>query len=109
MPLTPEEVAFLGPTLAEYSDLQCGPAWQNLRDRGIRSDDLAWLLEACKFVDSPRIETVVDTDGVTSDVFRLGRHHEPLPPCPWADADAARKRNREIEVEVRKQRDGETP
>ena len=28
MPLTPEEIAFLGPTLAEHSDIQFGPAWQ---------------------------------------------------------------------------------
>lgn len=107
MPLTPEEVTFLGPTLAEYSDLQRGPASQVLQDRGIRSDDLVWLLEAYKFVDPPGVETVVDPDGVTSDVFRLGRHQETLPPCPWEDADAARKRNREIEPEVRKQREGE--
>ena len=109
MPLTPEEIAFLGPTLAEYSDLQRGPAWLVLHDRGIRSDDLVWLMEAYKFVDPPGIETVVDTDGVTSEVFRLGRHRESLPPCPWADADAARKRNREIEPEVRKQRENESP
>ena len=109
MPLTPEEVAFLGPTLAEYSDLQRGPAWLELQDRGVRSDDLAWLLEAYKFVDPPGIETVVDPDGVTSEVFRLGRHQKPLPPCPWAEAEAARKRNRDIEAEVRKQRENESP
>lgn len=109
MPLTPEEIAFLGPTLAEYSDLQCGPAWQSLRDRGIFSDDLVWLMEAYKFVDPPWIETVVDPEGVTSDVFRLGRHRDTLSPCPWADADAARRRSREMEVEVRKQRESVTP
>lgn len=109
MPLTPEEVTFLGPTLAEYSDLRCGPAWQSLWDRGICSDDLVWLMEAYKFVDPPGIETVVDPDGVPSEVFRLGRPQEILPPCPWADADAARKRNREIEPEVRKQCESETP
>ncbi len=109
MPLTTEEVAFLGPTLAEYSDLQLGPAWQCLRDRGICSDDLVWLMEAYKFVDPPEIETVVDPNGVTSEVFRLGHHHEPLPPCPWADVEAARKRNRELEAEVRKQRESEAP
>jgi len=109
MPLTSEEIAFLGPTLAEYSDLQLGPAWQCLRHRGIGSDDLVWLMEAYKFVDPPGIETVVDPDGVTSDVFRLGRHQETLPPCPWADVEAARKRNRELEADVRKRREGETP
>ena len=109
MPLTREEVAFLGPTVAEYSDVQFGPAWQCLRDRGIRSVDLVWLMEAYKFVDPPGIETVVDPDGVTSDVFRLGRYRETLPPCPWADAEDARKRNRELEAEVRKQRESETP
>lgn len=109
MPLTPEEIAFLGPALAEYSEPQFGPAWQALQDRGIHPDDLVWLMEAYKFVEPPGIETVVDPDGVTSDVFRLGRHRETLPPCPWADAEAARKRNREIEPEVRKQRESDTP
>jgi hypothetical protein len=109
MPLTPEEIAFLGPTLAEYSDIQFGPAWQCLRDRGIGSDDLVWLMEAYKFVDPPGIETVVDPNGVTSDVFRLGHHQEPLSPCPWAVAEAARKRNREIEAEVRKQCESQSP
>ena len=109
MPLTPEEIAFLGPTVAEYSDLQFGPAWQCLLHRGIGSEDLVWLMEAYKFVDPPGIETVVDPDGVTSEVFRLGRHQKPLPPCPWADSEAARKRNREIEPEVRKQGESETP
>ena len=108
MPLTPEEIAFLRPTLAEYSDLQHGPAWQVLQDLEIRSCDLVWLMEAYKFVDPPGIETVVDPNGVTSDVFRLGRHHESLPPCPWADVEAARKRNHEMEAEVRKRRESET-
>lgn len=109
MPLTPEEIAFLGPTLAEYSDLRLGPAWQGLRDRRISPDDLVWLMEAYKLVDPPVIEKVAGPNGVTPEVFRLGRHHEPLPPCPWPDVVAARKRNREIEVEVRAQREGETP
>jgi hypothetical protein len=109
MPLTPEEITFLGPTLAEYSDLQFGSAWQSLRNRGIGSDDLVWLMEAYKFVDPPGIETVVEPDGVSSDVFRLGRHQKTLPPIPWADAEATRKRNRELEAEVRKRYEGETP
>jgi len=109
MPLTPEVSAFLGPTVAEYSDIQRGPASLVLQDRGIRFDDLVWLMEAYKFVDPPGIETVVDPHGVTSDVFRLGRHKETLPPIPWADAEAARKRNRELEAEVCKRREGETP
>ena len=109
MPLTREEVAFLGPTVAEYSDVQFGPAWQCLRDRGIRSVDLVWLMEAYKFVDPPGIETVVGPDGVTSEVFRLGRYRETLPPCPWPGVEAARERNRELEVEVQKQRQSETP
>jgi hypothetical protein len=109
MPLTPEEIAFLGPTLAEDSDLRLGPAWQTLREQGIRHDDLLWLMEACKFVDPPGIETVVGPNGVTSEVFRLGRHREALPPCPWADAEEARQRNRELEAEVQGQRKGENP
>ncbi len=109
MPLTPFEIAFLGPTLAEYSDLQHGPAWQALRDRGIRHYDLVWLMEAYKYVDPPGIETVLGPGGVTSEVFRLGRHRDPVPPCPWADVEAARTRNREIEAEVREQRENESP
>jgi hypothetical protein len=46
MPLTPEEVAFLGPVLAEYADLRVGPAWTVLRERGVRYTDLVWLMEA---------------------------------------------------------------
>ena len=109
MPLTPNEIAFLGPILAEYSELQFGPVWQVLHERGIHSDDIAWFLEAYKFVDPPRLEMVVTTDGASVEVLRMGRQIEPIPPCPWADAKAARKRNREIEAEVRKQREDESP
>jgi hypothetical protein len=108
MPLTQREIAFLGPTLAEYSDLRLGPAWQTLRERGIRPDDLPWLMEAYKVVDPPGIETVGGPDGVTSEVLRLGRQRETIPPCPWPDGEAARKRNRELEAEVRAQRGRDT-
>ena len=109
MPLTPEEIAFLGPTLAEYSDLQRGPAWLVLHERGIRSNDLAWLMEAYKFVDPPRLDMDVTTDGASVEVLRMGRQIEPIPACPWNSAEVARSRNREIEAEVRKQRENESP
>ena len=109
MPLTPEEIAFLGPTLAEYSDLQRGPVWQVLHERGIYSNDLAWLMEAYKFVDPPRLDMDVTTDGAFVEVFRMGRQIEPIPACPWSSAEVARSRNREIEAEVRKQREDESP
>ena len=109
MPLTPNEIAFLGPMLAEYSELQFGPVWQVLHKRGIRSDDLAWLLEAYKFVDPPRLEMDVTTDGASVEVLRMGRQIEPIPACPWSGAKVARSRNREIEAEVRKQRENESP
>lgn len=109
MPLTPNEIAFLGPMLAEYSDLLRGPAWLELHDRGIRSGDLVWLLEAYKFVDPPRLEMDVTTEGASVEVLRMGRQIEPVPACPWSGAEVARSRNREIEAEVRKQRESESP
>jgi hypothetical protein len=100
MPLTPEEVAFLGPVVAEYADLRVGPAWTLLRERGIAYTDLVWLMEAYQLVDPPRLVTVVIPDGRTGEVLAFGREPDPLPECPWPDADAARWRNGQLEAEV---------
>lgn len=109
MPLTSDEIEFLGPTLAEYSDLQNGPAWQCLHGRGIHYSDLVWLLEAYKFVDPPCVETNVTAEGASIEVFRLGRKIDPLPACPWPSAEVARQRNQEMESEVDALWRGPTP
>lgn len=101
MPLTPQEIAFLGPTVAEYADLRDGPAWGLLRERGIRYTDIVWLMEAYRVVDPPRLATVVTPDGRTREVLTFGREVDPLPECPWHDAEAARRRNDQLQAEVR--------
>jgi hypothetical protein len=108
VPLTSDEIAFLGPTVAEYSDLENGPAWKCLDRRGIRYDDFIWLMEAYKFVDPPCVETLHAAGGNSTEVFRLGRKVHPLPPCPWPNAEVARQRNRDMEVEVEALRRGPT-
>jgi hypothetical protein len=101
MPLTPEEVACLGPVLAEYADLRDGPGWTVLRERGIKYTDLVWLMEAYQLVDPPRLVTTVTPEGRTVEVLAFGREADPLPDCPWPDAGAARQRNGQLEAEVR--------
>lgn len=101
MPLTPEEVAFLGPVLAEYADLRDGPAWAVLRERGIGYTDLVWLMEAYQLVDPPRLATVVTPERRTGEVLAFGREADPLPECPWPDAGVARRRSGQLEAEVR--------
>ena len=100
MPLTPDEVAFLGPVVAEYADLRDRPAWAALRDRGIRYTALVWLMEAYQVIDPPRL-TTVDTPEGPCEVLAFGRPADPLPECPWPDAGAARRRNDQLEAEVR--------
>ncbi len=107
MPLTPEEVAFLGPTLAEYSEIRTGPAWRKLRELGVNYQSLIWLMEAQKIVDPPGIDTVVAADGTAAEVFRLGRDADPVPECPWADAHAVARRDAEIRTEVESHREAE--
>ena len=109
MPLTSEEIGFLGPVLAEYSELQNGPAWQVLEGRGIRYGDLVWLMEAYKFVDPPCVETTVTAAGGSIEKFRLGRKLDPLPACPWPSAEVARQRNLDLESEVETLRRGLVP
>jgi hypothetical protein len=106
VPLTSDEINFLGPTLAEYSDLQNGPACRCLHRRGIRHGDLVWLMEAYKFVDPPCVETHVTAERGSVEVFRLGRKIDPLPACPWPTAEVARRRNQEMKSEVEALRRG---
>jgi len=100
MPLTPEEIHFLGPALAEYHDLRVGPAWQQLHALGLLYPDVVWLMEAYLAVDPPRIERTVTADGTPAEILAFGRNPESVPECPWADADRARHRNQQLEIEV---------
>jgi hypothetical protein len=100
MPLTPEEIAFLGPTVAEYSDVKTGPAWTILDQRKISYRCLIWLMEAYQFVDPPRFVSVTAADGTITELLQFGRPSDTAPECPWPDSDAANRRNQEIEPEV---------
>lgn len=100
MPLTPPEAAFLGPAMAEYADLEIGPAWAQLGERGIAYTDVVWLLEAYQIADLPRLATVQGPDGRAGEILEFGRRAEPMPVCPWSDAAAARLRNALVEPEV---------
>ena len=100
MPLSPEEIAFLGPTVAEYTDVRTGPAWTVLNERKIGYQSLIWLMEAYQFIDPPRLVTTRATDGSITEVLQFGRPSETPPDCPWLDNEAASRRNTEIEPEV---------
>jgi len=100
MPLTPEEIAFLGPTVAEYADVRTGPAWTNLNERKISYQSLIWLMEAYQCIDPPRLVTTRPTNGTITEVLQFGRPSETPLDCPWLDNEAASKRNTEIEPEV---------
>lgn len=100
MPLTPSEIAFLGPAMAEYADVRNGPAWRALRERGVKYTDIVWLMEAYQIADPPRLTPVTSSEGTASEVLAFGRETNALPECPWPDAEAARTRNDELEAEV---------
>ena len=96
MPLTPQEIAFMGPTTEEYVIQGLGPAWAVLRERGIWYRDLNWLMEAYKIVDPPRSFTISTPDGGTEQILEFGRTPEQLPECPWPDPETVRRRARSV-------------
>ena len=100
MPLTPEEMAFLGPTVAEYSEIRLGPAWTVLYKLDVLGSEVTWLMEAYHIVDPIRLVTVATPDGGTKEILEFGRSPEQLPECPWPDAETVRRRNVELELEV---------
>jgi hypothetical protein len=104
MPLTPQEIAFLGPVMAESAEVRIGPAWTLLRQRGIKYSDVIWLLEAYKFVDPPRLSTHFTADGTEMEVLEFGREIHPIPECPWPDVFSVRQREQQLEIEVRELR-----
>lgn len=100
MPLTPDEIAFLAPAVAEYADVRTGPAWTILNDRRISYQSVIWLMEAYQCIDPPRIVTTRSSDGTLIETLQFGRPSETAPTCPWADNETASKRNEEIKPEV---------
>lgn len=108
MPLTPDEIAFLGPTVAEYADIRTGPAWTRLNELGINYRDIVWLMEAQNFIHPPRLELAIVPGGKISEVLKFGFEMTPVPGCPWPDVETARSRNAQIEFEVAMRRNGVT-
>jgi hypothetical protein len=100
MPLTPEKVAFLGPTVREYANVQRGPGWSLLDKRGVTYLDILWLMEVYPIIDPPRLTSTLSPDGQAIEALVFGRSADPLPHCPWPDAETARQQSLEIEVQA---------
>lgn len=100
MPLTPEEIAFLAPTVAEYAEVRNGPAWTVLNERKIGYRSLTWLMEAYNCVAPPRLVSQSAADGAITETLQFGQPSDNVPECPWVDNEAARRRNQEVELEV---------
>jgi len=100
MPLTAKEFAFLGPALAEYTEVSTGLAWNVLNERKIHYSSLIWLMEARKCQEPPRLIAGVAPDGTPTETLEFARRNETIPECPWPDNESASRRNKEIEPEV---------
>jgi hypothetical protein len=100
MPLTPKEIAFLAPTVAEYTEVRTGPAWTVLNERKIGYQSVIWLMEAYNCVDPPRLDSSSAAGGSITETLRFGQASDIVPECPWVDNEAASRRNREVEPEV---------
>ena len=100
MPLTPEEIAFLAPAVAEYTEVRTGPAWTILNERKIEYQSVTWLMEAYNCVDPPRLVSHSAADGTITETLQFGHPNDIVPDCPWVDNEAASRRNQEIEPEV---------